>query len=141
MRALYRTVLLGLPFWFATVSHAQDVDGQCGRPARADSTVVLLQRLTAAQHPDVLSLPNRHSSWVVAYVIDPTCRVLAHGMTTRGKDHLDIDTTLATLFPNVRTSPFRVAGIAELAPDSTSGPGRPWLVWAVVEPDVRAPAP
>ena len=111
-------------------------NGPCTTPARPspERLQALAQRLQALArqyHPEALSPANRHASQLVGLVLDTDCRVLHHTTGKRVAETIDVEATLAVLFPGVRTTPFVVAGIADA--DVNSPPGGPWIVWAVVK--------
>ena len=100
-------------------------------PQRLQALARHLQLLARQYHPEALSPANRQASQLVGLILDTDCRVLHQTMGKRAAETIDLEATLAVLFPDVRTKPFVVAGIADA--DVNNSPGGPWIVWAVVK--------
>jgi len=71
------------------------------------------------------------SGVLIGFVLDSQCRVLRHTTGQRAAEKIDLEATLATLFPDVRVKPFVTAGIADARKEHTQG--GPWIVWTVVK--------
>ncbi len=106
-------------------------DGPCTAPAGPSPE--RLQAFARQYHPETLSPANNQASLLVGLVLDADCRLLHHATGRRAADSINVEATLGTLFPGVRTTPFVVAGITDAGPEADQSPGRPWIVWAVVK--------
>ena len=90
-----------------------------------------LQTLARQYHPEALTAAKSHAGVLLGFVLDTQCRVLHHTTGQRHGEKIDLEATLAALFPDVQMKPFVTAGIADASVDHAKG--RPWVVWTVVK--------
>jgi hypothetical protein len=103
----------------------QEATSACAKPR--EPSIAQLQALTRQYHPEALSAAKRGKFAIVAFVFDANCRVVRHTLSGRGGERIDLDATLASLFPGPWH--FQTAGIADA--DARKEQGRPWVIWAV----------
>ena len=90
-----------------------------------------LQTLARQYHPDALTAAKTRAGVLIGFVLDGQCRVLRHTTGQRAAEKIDLEATLAALFPDVQLKPFVTAGIAAASREHTQG--GPWIVWTVVK--------
>jgi len=103
--------------------------GPCAAPS--GPSIERLQDLARLYHPEALSAAKSQAFVLIAFVLNADCRVLQHTTGQRAGEHIDLETTLRSLFPDLGRGPFVPAGIADATTDPA--PGRPWIVWTLVQ--------
>ena len=103
----------------------QNATSACAKPR--EPSITQLQALTRQYHPEALSPSKRGKFAIVAFVFDANCRLLRHTISERSGERIDLEATLASLFPGPWH--FQTAGIADA--DARNEQGRPWVIWAV----------
>ena len=90
-----------------------------------------LRTLARQYHPEAITAAKSRAGVLVGFVLDGQCRVLRHTTGQRAAEKIDLEATLAALFPDVQVKPFVTAGITDASGEHTQG--GPWIVWTVVK--------
>ena len=129
MRSIAALSILALGFARAASAQADSSAVSCSGPH--GPPLERLRALALQYHPEALAPENGRASVLVAFVLDPNCQVLNHATGQRAGEQIDVDSTLASLFPGVQIQPWVMEGIAAATVGDPQSQGRPWIVWAV----------
>ncbi len=130
MRPLLTVLLAGfIPLARSNCAKTPAVEVRCAPPAPPG--ILYLQALARQYHPEALAPAAQHDSMLVGFVFDSACSMLRHVTGRRSAGDRTVDDELARMFPDLSSTRFRMAGVADAL--SSQDPGRPFIVYAVLK--------